>query len=73
MRDRHQRQDHGGQKGCDPNYDLSYREQEREYRSSDLSASLGNAVLDVLPESYVYQRCYVARCATQNGSSSDSN
>jgi predicted TPR repeat methyltransferase len=24
---------------------------------------LGSAVLDVLPESYVYQRCYVARCA----------
>jgi 2-polyprenyl-3-methyl-5-hydroxy-6-metoxy-1,4-benzoquinol methylase len=25
---------------------------------------LGSTVLDVLPESYVYQRCYVARCAT---------
>jgi 2-polyprenyl-3-methyl-5-hydroxy-6-metoxy-1,4-benzoquinol methylase len=24
---------------------------------------LGSVVLDVLPESYVYQRCYVARCA----------
>jgi hypothetical protein len=24
---------------------------------------LGSAVLDLLPESYVYQRCYVARCA----------
>lgn len=24
---------------------------------------LGSAVLDILPESYVYQRCYVARCA----------
>jgi SAM-dependent methyltransferase len=24
---------------------------------------LGSAILDVLPESYVYQRCYVARCA----------
>jgi SAM-dependent methyltransferase len=27
---------------------------------------LGSAVLDALPERYVYQRCYVARCAIQN-------
>jgi SAM-dependent methyltransferase len=44
------------------------------YRKAGLGATiaavvcrlpLGNTVLDVLPESYVYQRCYVARCAAR--------
>jgi len=29
--------------------------------------SWGSALLDVLPESYVYQRCYVARCTAAPG------
>lgn len=42
------------------------------YRKAGLGAAIaaaicrlpyGSAVVDVLPESYVYQRCYVARCA----------
>jgi SAM-dependent methyltransferase len=44
------------------------------YRKAGLGATIaaafcrlpfGSAVLEILPESYVYQRCYVARCAVQ--------
>lgn len=31
---------------------------------------LGSAVLDILPDKYVYQRCYVARCAVHERSTS---